>query len=211
MAALTVVPSPASSAVSLYAIQESLAALADSEALVPAEEQEAFAAELRATRTAAAAKVDAVSRFLAHVESQAQLAAAEIAALQKRKALYERASRRVKALILRTVQALGRDTKGKWQRLEGNTSTLAIKGCTQAVEISDEAAVPLRFKRTTVTMPAELWERLVDSLPMGLACDVMDAARPRVEVSLSAVKAAIDAKETVPGAELGGGYYVARK
>lgn len=214
MAALTVVPAPAQAAtytVTLYAIEERLMCYAATADLVAPEQEAEFAAELTQARGQAVAKRDAVAHFLAHVESQADLAAAEIAVLQKRKAVYERVLRRVKAGIIRTIQAIGKDARGKWPKLEGATTSLTLRGCVQAVEVTDEPAVPARFKRATVTLPAELWERMIDALDLDLAAQVLEAVRsPKLEVSSSTVKRAIDTGEEVPGARLVGGVYVVR-
>lgn len=198
-------------AITLYGVHEKLMALVETADLVPPEQQAEFQAELTQTRAQAVAKIDGVSQFLALVESQAELAGEEIARLQKRKAVYERASRRVKALITRVIQTIGKDAKGKWPKLEGATATLTLRGCVQAVEVTDEAAVPSKFKRATVTLPAELWEQMIDSLDLELAAQVIEAVRaPKLEVSSSSVKKAIDAGEKVPGAKLTGGVYVVR-
>lgn len=47
--------------------------------------------------------------------------------------------------------------KGKRKKLEGNTITLSLRGCDKRAEVTDEAAVPTKYKRVTVTLPAETW------------------------------------------------------
>ncbi len=211
MSALTVVPTPPSAALTLFACEENLAALVSTADMVPPDQELEFAAALTQARGQAMAKRDAVSRFLAHLKSQSELAAAEIAILQKRRAVFERAERRVKALVVRVITNMGKDAAGKWLKLEGATTTLSLRGCTKAVEVTDETAVPARFKRATVTLPAPLWEKLIDSADLDLAAEVLEAVRsPKLEVSNSAVKRAIDAGEAVDGAKLTGGVYVVR-
>jgi hypothetical protein len=39
----------------------------------------------------------------------------------------------------------------------------------QSIAITDEAAVPKAFKTVTVTLPAPLWEQVVDCLDVELA------------------------------------------
>lgn len=208
MATLEVVPAP-SSALTLWGIHEHLMCLLES---VPSVEQEAeYAAELTATRAQAVVKIDGVSHFLAHCESQAALAAAEISRLQKRKQACERAVRWMESTVIRIIHGMGKDAKKKWPRLEGATTSLTIRGCTKAVEVTDEPVVPARFKKATVTLPAPLWEKLVDALDLELAAEVLAAIRsPKLEVSLSTVKVALDAGEEVPGCRLGLGVYVVR-
>ncbi len=196
----------------LWAIEDTLAAYAATAAGgVPPEEEAAFAESLTQARALAIAKRDAVSHGLAHWESQAELAGAEIAILQKRKATYERMVRRVKFGLIRLIQSMGKDAKGRWTKLEGSTTSLTLRGCVKAVEVTDEQAVPTKYKRATVTLPAETWELVCDSLDLDLREQVLAAVTsPKLEVSNSLVKKAIDAGEEIPGAKLVGGVYVVR-
>ena len=57
-------------------------------------------------------------------------------------------------LILRN---LGKDAKGKWLKLEGNTSSFSLKNLPPSTTITDEAAVPKAYKTVNVTLPAPLW------------------------------------------------------
>ena len=41
-------------------------------------------------------------------------------------------------------------------------------GCDSRVEVTDAAAVPARYKRVTMTLPAETWELVCDSLDLDL-------------------------------------------
>jgi hypothetical protein len=77
---------------------------------------------------------------------------------------------------------------------------------------TDEMAVPTKYKRVTVTLPAETWELLCDSLDLDLREQVVAEVRaPKVEVSTSLVKADLKAEIAVPGAILAGGTYLVRK
>ena len=216
MGALEVVPVPAAqllpAARGLYDIEAHLAAMIDSEELVPAELEAEYAVELQATILATVAKRDRVGQFFAHLESQAALAAAEITRLQERKALYERAFTQMEAYVSRVIDSLGTDDKGKRKRLEGSTVTFSLRGCDKRAEIKNADAVPTKYKRVTITLPAESWELVCDSLDLDLREQVLaEVTSPRVDVSTSLVKADLKADIAVPGAELAGGTYLVRK
>jgi hypothetical protein len=187
----------------LYALEETLTVLADTEDMVPEEQQREFQEEFRLALTAAVEKRDRVGAFLAHLESQAALAKAEIVRLQERKAWFERATERMEGYVINVIESLGRDAKGKYQKLEGRTVTFGIKDCPPSVEIQDEAAVPADYKAITITMPALKWEELLDSLDLEQRASVLDSVeKPKVAVSKTAIKKAIECGGQVPGADL---------
>ena len=90
--------------------------------------------------------------------------------------------------------------------------TFALHGCDKRLEVTDEAAVPTRYKRATITLPAELWEELMESIDLEFRDRVLAAVTsPKVDVSATLVKAALKAEIAVPGAKLAGGSYLVRK
>ena len=199
----TAAPPSAPHPLTLYALEEQLTILTDTEDLVSEEQQAEFREEFRLALTAAVEKRDHVGAFLAHLESQAAFAAAEIKRLQERKAWFERAIERMEGHVINVIESLGRDAKGKYPKLEGRTVTFGIKDCPPSVEIQDEAAVPSDYKAITITMPALRWEALLDSLELEQRASVLDAVeKPKVAVSKTAIKRAIDGGSQVPGADL---------
>lgn len=215
MGALTVVPFPTAllpAARSLYDIEVHLAALVDTEELVPAELELEYAIELQATLLATAEKRDRVGQFMAHLESQAALAKAERKRLDEREALYARAFAQMEAYVSRVIESLGLDSKGKRKKLEGTTITFSLHGCDKRAEITDEVAVPTKYKRVTITLPAETWELVCDSLDLDLREQVLaEVKSAKVDVSTSMVKIDLKAEIAVPGARLAGGSYLLRK
>jgi hypothetical protein len=213
--ALTVVPFPTAllpAARSLYDIEVHLAALVDTEELVPAELELEYAIELQATLLATAEKRDRVGQFMAHLESQAALAKAERKRLDEREALYARAFAQMEAYVSRVIESLGLDSKGKRKKLEGTTITFSLHGCDKRAEITDEVAVPTKYKRVTITLPAETWELVCDSLDLDLREQVLaEVKSAKVDVSTSMVKIDLKAEIAVPGARLAGGSYLLRK
>ena len=96
--------------------------------------------------------------------------------------------------------------KGKRRKLEGSTVTLSLHGCDKRAEVTDEAAVPTQYKRITVTLSAETWELVCDSLDLDLRDQVLGEVKSaKVEVATNLVKADLKADIAVPGARLAGG------
>jgi hypothetical protein len=187
----------------LYAIEEQLAAMADTAELVPEDQEQAFLNDFQTALIAAVDKRDRVAQFLAHLEQQAAFAAAEIKRLQERKAFFERALEKMEGYVIHVIEAIGPDAKGKYPKLEGHTVTFSIKDCPPSVEIQDEAAVPSDYKAIIITMPALKWEALLDSLELEQRANVLDAVeKPKVTVVKTAIKKAIDGGTQIPGADL---------
>jgi Siphovirus Gp157 len=124
----------------LYDIEAHLAALVDTEALVPEELEQEYALELQATLLATVEKRDHVGQFLAHLEAQIAFAHAEVARLKVREEFYEKVFARMESYVARVIESLGLDAKGKRKKLEGNTITLALHGCDKRVEVTDEGS-----------------------------------------------------------------------
>ncbi len=195
----------------LYDLEAHLAALVDTEDLVPEELEQEYALELQSTLLATVEKRDRVGQFLAHLESQIAFAHAEVARLKAREEFYERVFGRMESYVTRVIESLGLDPKGKRKKLEGNTVTLSLHGCDQRAEIIDEVAVPTKYKRVTVTLPADTWELVCDSLDLDLRDQVLSEVKsPKIEVSTGLVKIDLKADIAVPGAKLTGGTYLVR-
>jgi hypothetical protein len=209
---LRLVPEVLPAAQSLYDIEAHLAALVDTEELVPEELEQEYALELQSTLLATVEKRDRVGQFLAHLEAQIAFAHAEVARLKAREEFYERVFARMESYVARVIESLGLDAKGKRKKLEGNTITLSLRGCDKRAEVTNEAAVPTKYKRVTVSLPAETWESVCDSLDLDLREQLLGEVKsPKIEVSTSLVKADLKADIAVPGAKLAGGTYLVRK
>ena len=150
----------------LYDLEEHLAALADSAELVSPDQEAEYLADFERTLLATREKRDRVGEFLAACEGQAALAQREIERLQKRTALYQAAVERLEGYLTSILHVKGKDAKGKWQKLEGHTHTFGLKNMPPSVAIQDEEAVPAAYKTISITLPAQLWEDLCDSLDL---------------------------------------------
>jgi hypothetical protein len=212
MAVLAVVPSPAVTAMSLYVIEDCLAALIETAELVSPEQEQEFRAEFRAALTAAVEKRDRVGQFLGHLEQQIEFAKFEINRLRQRKSTCERALERLESYVVETIENLGTDSKGKYPRLEGKTTTFSLRACPSSVEATDESAVPSEYKALTLKIPAVMWEQLLDGLEIEQRVAVLKQVRsPEVSVDKRSIKAAIDGGAEVPGAGLVTGRHALRR
>jgi hypothetical protein len=197
---------------SLYELEEDLQAFADTEAFVTDADREEFEREQSLLLQRSIEKRDRYGKFLAHVESQAALCAAEIKRLQERKRHYESTYERCEQYLIRVIESLGQDVdkKGKprWKKLEGQTVTFGLAEKPGHVEIEDEAAVPAEYKTATVTLPAELWDLVLDEFRNDdeddpVWADLKAAAqRASIAVAKAEVKKAIEAGSVVPGADI---------
>lgn len=186
----------------VYEIEKDLAALIEEAEGLQPDQEPAFVSRLLAAFDEAREKRDACAWWLAQNEADVALCDAEIARLKERKASLEHRQERFEAQLVALIQSLPRDRKGKFQKLEGNTSTFALRACPASVEVTDANQIPDEFIRVTLSLPATTWTWLLDALDVEAAARIEEAGRPKREVSKSAVKAALDADRPVAGAHL---------
>ena len=193
----------------LYELEQHLAALVDTEEIVPPEQEEEFARDLQQALLATVEKRDRVGQFLLHLREQVAFAKAERARLADREAFYQRAVDRLETYVTRVIESLGVDGRGKRKKLEGKVLTLALHGCDKRVDVTDAAAVPAKYKRATITLPAETWHLVCASLDSELRARVVAEMKSvKVEISAAVIKPDLKAGIAVPGAQLAGGTYV---
>ena len=212
MAVLAVVPSPAITAAPLYVIEDQLAALIETAELVSPEQEQEFRAEFQAALIAAVDKRDRVGHFLAHLQQQIDFARFEIDRLRQRKATCERALARLEDYLIKTIEDLGTDGKGRYRRLEGKTTTFSLRACPPSVEVADESAIPSAYKVLLLKLPAVTWEQLLDGLEIEQRSLILGQVKsPEVTVDKRSIKAAIDGGVEVPGAGLAIGRHSLRR
>jgi hypothetical protein len=212
MAVLAVVPSPAVTADSLYLIEDQLAALIETAELVSPEQEQEFRAEFQVALTAAVEKRDRVGQFLAHLEQQIEFAKFEIDRLRQRKATCERALERLENYVIGTIENLGTDSKGRYRKLEGKTTTFSLRARPPSVEVTDETAIPSEYKVLLLKLPAVMWEQLLDGLEVEQRSAVLGQVKnPEVTLDRRSIKAAIDGGVDVPGADLAIGRHSLRR
>ena len=188
----------------LYEVEEHLSALAESIETVTADQEQEFLKSFKAGLTSAADKRDQVAHYLAHLEQQQMFAAQEISRLQKFRKEREAIQARLEAYVSYCIQAQGKDTRGRYKKLEGRTTVMFLRGCPPSVEVTDIDAVPIEYQIATVTMPALMLREILDALDE----DLRNSVLPPIERSKSYVadkriiKSAIEGGLTVPGAKL---------
>lgn len=193
----------------LYSLEAHLAALVDTEDVVPAAQEAEYQAELQRTLIETVEKRDRVGQFILHLKAQIAFAHAEASRLREREAFYQHGLERMQKYITFIIEGLGLDDKNKRRKLEGKLLTLGLHGCDKRTEVTDEAAVPIQYKRVTITLPAATWELLCDSLDLDLRDQVLaEIKSPQIEVDLAKAKSALKDGLEIAGVKLAGGTYV---
>ena len=162
--ATEVVPTPKTS-VTLYEIEDNLAALANTFEVVDGEEiKQILLDEIGRTLWQAKEKRDAVVAFLRHCEAQQKFADQEIERIRNRRDRIARFQAEFERYLISIIDRFAVPDRRGVKRLEGNISSMRMQKNPDSVAITDETAVPLAFKDVVLTMPAQLWEALVERL-----------------------------------------------
>lgn len=198
MAALAVVPPRPKT---LYDLESDLQAYLETADLVTPEQEPEFLEAFGRALTAAADKRDRVSQYLAHTESQIELAKKEIERLEARKADLEANHDRVEQYVVRVIEQLGPDGKGKYPKLQGATSSLGIAACPPSVEILDEQGVDDQYKNVTLKLPFPEFDRLVDALDPEFGAEILSRAKD-IAIDKTRLKAALQKGAQIAGADL---------
>ncbi len=149
----------------LYEIEDNLQALIDSiDAAEEPASREAILEEIGQTLRQTKVKRDAVVAFLRHCETQKQFADEEIERIQKRKAFISRVKEELENRLIQIVEQFAVPDRKGVKRLEGNCSSLRIQKNPDAVLVIDANLVPSAFKSAVLTMPAYVWEALLQCL-----------------------------------------------
>jgi Siphovirus Gp157 len=149
----------------LYELEDNLQALVNSIDL--AEEpssREAILEEIGQALCKTREKRDAVVAFLRHCELQQEFADAEIARIQKRKGFIARVRQELELRAIGVIEQFAVPDRKGIQRLEGNCSSMRIQKNPDSVIVADPNLVPPAFKHAVVTMPAYVWEALLQCL-----------------------------------------------
>jgi hypothetical protein len=190
---------------SLYALESDLGALLECAETVTPEQEAQYRAELAEALQKTTEKRDRVAQFLAHCESQAELAKAEIKRLQDRRQFFERAAERMKSYVSWIIREMGPDEKGAWRKLEGKTATLSLRKMPDVLQVDDEASIPPKFKTLVIEVPAAAWERHIEQCGDK---SILDAVlRTEVKLDRRGLLAALKEGTDVPGADIRLGDY----
>ena len=141
-------------------------------------------------------KVDQIGRFVRIMEAREQYCRSEAARLADRARATAGKVERTKNMVL--YYLLSRDLK----KIEGYQFTIrAQKNSQDSVRITDEAALPLAYRKIDARIGGILWETVLANLPEELS-KMLEAAVQESKPDSEAIKSAIQQEEHVPGAEL---------
>jgi len=141
-------------------------------------------------------KVDRIGRFVRMMEAREQFCRSEAARLSDRARSAANRIERTKNMVL--YYPLSRDLK----KIEGQQFTLrAQKNSQDSVRITDEAALPMCYRRIEARIPGLVWEMVRSFLPEEIV-RLLESSIHETRPDIDAIKAAIAERETVPGAEV---------
>ena len=147
-------------------------------------------------------KVDRIGRFVRIMESREQYCRSEAARLADRARAAAGKVERTKNMVL--YYLLSRDLK----KIEGHQFTLrAQKNSQDSVRITEEAALPLAYRKIDARIGGVLWETVLASLPDELG-RMLESAVEESRPDMDSIKAAIQREENIPGAELRRGWHL---
>jgi hypothetical protein len=147
-------------------------------------------------------KVDRIGRFLRRMEAREQFCRAEVVRLSDRARAAASKVERTKNMVL--YYLMSRDLRV----IEGHAFTLrAQKNSQDSVRITDEAALPVAFRKINARIGGILWETVLANLPDELGkmlTSTVEESRPDTD----SIKTSILHEEQVPGAELRRGWHL---
>ena len=111
-------------------------------------------------------KRDSVVAFLRHCEMQQKFADLEIERIQKKKARISEVQQQLEHYVVLVVEQFAPPDRRGVKRLEGNLSSLRIQKNPDSVLITDVDVIPLAFNQALLSMPAHVWEALLESLSL---------------------------------------------
>jgi hypothetical protein len=162
--ATELVPTPKNN-LSLYEIEDNLAALANTFEVVGEDEvKQILLEEIGRALWQAKEKRDAVVAFLRHCAAQQNFADQEIERIRKRRDRIARFQAELERHVISIIDRFAAPDRRGVKRLEGKVSSLRIQKNPDSVAITDENALPLPFKDVVLTMPAHVWEALLERL-----------------------------------------------
>jgi len=147
-------------------------------------------------------KVDRIGRFLRIMEAREQYCRSESARLADRARATAGRVERTKNMVL--YYLMSSDLKA----IEGREFTLrAQKNSQDSVRITDEAALPVAFRKIDARIGGLLWETVLANLPDELG-NMLESTVGESRPDTDTIKAAIQREEEVPGAELRRGWHL---
>jgi hypothetical protein len=152
----------------LYEIEDTLQALVNSiDPVVDTHDRQLILDEIGQELRRTNEKRDRVVAFLRHCQQQQKFGDAEIARIEKRKAILARVQEELELYIIQVIEQFAPMDRRGIKRLEGNVSSMRIQKNPDSVVITDIEAIPLMFKQIVLTMPAYVWEGMLQRIGFG--------------------------------------------
>ncbi len=146
----------------LYDLEDTLAAFVETVDLAPADAMRQLVLdEIGQAVRKVKDKRDSVVAFLRHCEEQQAFAEAEMERIERRKEFIGRVQEELERYVVQVIEQFATPDRRGIKRLEGNVSTLRIQKDADSVLITDAVAIPLAQKNVVLTMPAYVWEALL--------------------------------------------------
>jgi hypothetical protein len=141
-------------------------------------------------------EVDRIGRFVRMMEAREQYCHAEAARLSERARSTGGKVDRTKSMVL--FYLMSRDLR----KIEGREFTLRVqKNSQDSVKITDEATLPMAYRKVEARIDGVLWETVISHLPNELA-QALEVAIQEIKPDADAIKAAVMRQEAVPGADV---------
>jgi hypothetical protein len=153
------------STLTLYEIEDNLAALANTfDTVEDAEDRQMILDEIGRALRQAKEKRDALVGFLRHCVAQQRFADQEIERIKARRDRIAEFQEELEQYVVRIIDEFSVPDRRGVKRMEGNFSSLRIQKNPDSVVITDEKTLPLSMKDAVLTMPAYVWEALLERL-----------------------------------------------
>jgi len=147
-------------------------------------------------------KVDRIGRFVRMMEAREQFCRGEAARLSDRARAAANKIERTKNMAL--YYLMSRDLK----KIEGREFTLRVqKNSQDSVQITDETALPMCYRRIEARIPGMVWEMVRSFLPEELV-NMLESSMQETGPDNDAIKAAVAQSEFVPGAAVRRGVHL---
>ena len=193
----------------VYDVEDHLLALANTVDLVEeSEARAAILAEIGQQVRLARDKRDRAVAFLRHCAEQQRFADEEVERIESRKRHIARVQGELEAYLVRVVDQFATPDRKGIKRLDGNVSTMRIQKNPDSAVVIDPELVPLTYKDVAVTLPAYVWEAMLQCLSKEERAEFERwVKRTEFRPDKKALAGELKAGREIPGADLHVGEY----
>ena len=190
----------------IYDVESQLAALVNSFDPLADEGDESSEAILAAIGEAVRTALDKRDRtvaFLRHCADQQRFADQEIERIEQRKRHIARVQTALESYLVRIIEEFAEPDRKGVRRLDGQVSSMRIQKNPDSVLIIDPAMVPASLKDAVITLPAYVWEALLQCLSLEERRTIEPLVKKlEFRPDKKAIGAELKAGTDIPGADL---------